>query len=388
MKLALLLLLAACDGPPARSDHCPAPTLWEPDDYDGALLACRAVPELCDLPVESEIREPDLDVAIDVVFVGDGYTAATIERYRQRVNTLVAQLDADAEGVLGRDPTLFNIHRIDLVSPEAADVISTLRPLQSCSHFDESRFLQVDLMRAVRAGANAPAADVIVVLVPGIDEARANAPSDGQGRSLVLLGHDDSAATLTHELGHALIGLGDEYVDLYRQDPEATMWEAFTDDPLLEPNLSLLANEDWDGAWSGVREGGRRYSQGVYRPTDHCRMGDEEHHGTFCPVCAVATDAVLAARRGEDDGPPVCVLALYRGDAGGMRTVRLGARDASGLVGLRIAIDTLDLDLSPFLPVGPPLQYRSDLVIPGSEQVVLTCTDALGNASTATLVIP
>lgn len=76
--------------------------------------ALRERPELCGLPVVSVIREPDRDVAIDIVFVGDGYTTSNLGAFRSTVENWIREMDADTDGVVGRDRTLFNFHRVGL----------------------------------------------------------------------------------------------------------------------------------------------------------------------------------------------------------------------------------------------------------------------------------
>ncbi len=114
----------------------------------------------------------------------------------------------------------------------------------------------------------------------------------------------DEMATmvLTHELGHGIGGLADEYVDeeLSYADLHRTAYEP------LEPNITNLV--DFDSKWKsmlkkgtpiptpdnnkvpagqngplGVYEGAGYSATGVYRPVMHCMMRD---YAPFCPVCA------------------------------------------------------------------------------------------------------
>jgi hypothetical protein len=363
---------------------CPdVPTLWQPDDLAELRLRCELVPELCGLPVASTIRERDPDVAIDIVFVGDGYTPSLLAAYRARVAGLISDLTADAEGIVGRDPALFNFHRIDLVAPstEVAD-----RALRSCKREDGgSRFLVGDDFRVERAVAMAPAADVVVVLVADTDYARGTAGVSLFGTPIIRMLHGDSHRVLTHELGHALIGLADEYVDFDRAHPVVGRYVRWTTSP-LPPNLSLDPDETWGGLVNGTREGGGRFATGVYRPTDRCRMFDAHRAVPFCPVCSAAVDAVLAARRGIDDGAPRCGLAIGPNDL-----VAFG-RDASGLGSLVLThhVDELEIEsttephaLRPLAAAAPVWFEVHWSALAG--EVRLTCVDTLGEITEVAL---
>jgi hypothetical protein len=335
--VAALVAVAACQPDPPPDACSGEPVSWGPGDMQGSLLRCEVVPELCGLPVESTINEPDLRRAIDLVFVGDGYTAATLPRYRERVDELVAGLVADGDGIVGRDPRLFNFHRVDVRSPGTAP---GSRALRSCvAGPPDALWLSMDDARALRAAANAPDVDLVLGLVlgtPGRGHAGGD-PSFGPG--VVVLNHGDSHRVFTHEMGHALVGLADEYVEFDDTHYMATSYERWTMDP-LPPNLSLSADESWGGLVSGTVEGGGRFARGVYRPTRSCRMSDSRSEEvSFCPVCAAAIQGMLAGRRGIADGRPRCGLALGHPDERGHRRLLTFGRDENGLRSLALEVD-------------------------------------------------
>ena len=121
--------------------------------------------------------------------------------------------------------------------------------------------------------------------------------------------HSMAEMVLTHELGHGIGGLADEYVDeeLSYADLHRTKYEP------LEPNITNLV--DFDSKWRrmlkkgtpvptpenakvpraengplGVYEGAGYSSKGVYRPVMHCMMRD---YAPFCPVCRERIEAVI-----------------------------------------------------------------------------------------------
>ena len=113
--------------------------------------------------------------------------------------------------------------------------------------------------------------------------------------------HSMAEFVLTHELGHGIGGLADEYVDedLSYADLHRTSYEP------LEPNITNLV--DFDSKWRklvpkktpvptpdvdvpgnengpvGAYEGAGYSAKGVYRPVMHCMMRD---YAPFCPVCS------------------------------------------------------------------------------------------------------
>ncbi len=120
--------------------------------------------------------------------------------------------------------------------------------------------------------------------------------------------HRMAELVLTHELGHGIGGLADEYVDeeLSYADLHRTAYEP------LEPNITNLV--DFGRKWQsmlkkgtpvptpdakvprtengplGVYEGAGYSTKGVYRPAMHCMMRD---YAPFCPVCSERMEAVF-----------------------------------------------------------------------------------------------
>lgn len=122
--------------------------------------------------------------------------------------------------------------------------------------------------------------------------------------------HSMAEMVLTHELGHGIGGLADEYVDedLSYADLHRTAHEP------LEPNITNLV--DFASKWQhllkkgtpvptpennkvsqdengplGVYEGAGYSAKGVYRPTMHCMMRD---YAPFCPVCRQRLEEVFS----------------------------------------------------------------------------------------------
>lgn len=117
--------------------------------------------------------------------------------------------------------------------------------------------------------------------------------------SIVTADDKNSDFVFTHEFGHAMAGLGDEYYD---SDVAVENFYNLKKEP-WEPNLSTLVN--FDSKWKkmvsqgtkiptteenssltkvGAFEGGGYLKKGIYRPCFDCSMRSVKYN-YFCPVC-------------------------------------------------------------------------------------------------------
>jgi hypothetical protein len=340
--LAGLLLVLGCYGGEA-SDAC----VVRPFD---APPSCATRPDLCDLRVHADLRQRDPAFAVDVVFLPEGFADDELEDFHARVRTLLHALEQDRGGIVGRDPQRFNRYTVDLPAAQGLSVTDGAldTPLSGCLRRDtvtpEGRPLLTVHPELVRFAARraVPAADVAVVLM-NLHVGRANAPlqrASDEDLGVVVIGLDDVAHVLDHELGHALVNLGDEYVDggdCYLRDaspPGVTFspgdwWTTLAE----QPNLTTDPNgARWSSVLRGARAGGARFARCVYHPTDRCRMGDDSRDG-YCPVCDDAIERALRdVRAGVDNRPPRCGLYVPTTSAAGSTLVCPFARGAGGPV--------------------------------------------------------
>lgn len=128
--------------------------------------------------------------------------------------------------------------------------------------------------------------------------------------TLTTAHHPAFRPVVVHEFGHSFGGLGDEY--FYEGNLDNDEMHSLQHEP-WEPNITTLV--DFDSKWAdmvepgieiptavtpertknytvGVYEGGGYRFKGIYRPTDICRMRNNEAE-RFCPVCERAIERVI-----------------------------------------------------------------------------------------------
>lgn len=250
---------------------------------------------------------------VDLVFIGDGYTVAQMDKYRADVRRFVDILFSAEPFVEHADR--FNVVAIEAVSGDSGPD----EPLRGhwrdtvldCSFntFGMDRYLTTLDNFAVRDVAGNVPYDYIIVVVNtgrygggGVFRLWSIFCADGPALEEVFL----------HELGHALAGLGDEYdgadlPGLYPHDVEP--WE---------PNLTTTRDRErikWRDLirpgtpiptpahgqppdYIGLFRGGGYNRTGVYRPAANCRMRSNTA-GEFCAVCRRAIERVIRFHCGE-----------------------------------------------------------------------------------------
>ncbi len=245
---------------------------------------------------------------VDVVILGDGYTANETHKLRKDADRLLAVLFA-TEPFKGRK-TDFNVRLVETVSAESSVDEPRERLYRdhllglSFNTFDIPRYMLTFANKAVRdAAGNAPY-DIVVIL--------ANAKRYGGGGIYNLysdtsVDNEFSGYVFTHEFGHAFAALGDEYYssevaynDLYPKgmepwepnitallDTTKVKWGALVKlgTPLPTPADSLHRGV------VGAFEGAGYSAKGLYRPCLDCIMFSKKQ-GPFCPVCARAIERV------------------------------------------------------------------------------------------------
>jgi hypothetical protein len=293
-------------------------------------------------------------VKVDLLVLGDGYTAAQMAKFHADARRLIGVLFEHEPYASRRDD--FNVWMVDTpathagISRPRAGVFRDSPLGASYNSFDSERYvLSLDDRRWRDAAAAAPY-DFVLILV--------NEKKYGGGgiHNLYATSSVDSAFSsyvVVHELGHHIAGLGDEYFTsavAYEDfagsavepwelnitalvDPSTLKWKDLVDadtplptpwdrDAYIERSRELqerrralraegkteeeverlffeerrlftrmLADEDFAGT-VGAFEGAMYAASGLYRPTVDCIMFTRDEVG-FCPVCRRALDMVF-----------------------------------------------------------------------------------------------
>ncbi|MFE9629840.1 M64 family metallopeptidase [Streptomyces sp. NPDC006463] len=269
---------------------------------------------------------------LDVVVIGDGYTAAELERFHADARQKWDEVTAVEPYTTYRN--LFNVWTVDAVSRESGvsgdPDPATVRDTALGSYFwceEIERLLCIDQPKVDAYVAKAPAADLVIVLANstkygGAGYNERSATLGYEGISTASAGHAKSGQVAIHETGHSLGKLADEY--FYVGVPG---YEKYTGPEPGDSNTSTLAADPmagqrakwyrWlgepspDGGTVGTYEGGGYYVSGLYRPTDNSIMrvlgkpfnlpgveamigGFYQHAKTVAPL--TPTDRTLRAR--------------------------------------------------------------------------------------------
>ncbi|MDR1197912.1 MAG: IgA Peptidase M64 [Prevotellaceae bacterium] len=244
---------------------------------------------------------------VDLVFIGEGYTAAEQEKFLNDVNRF--------NEILFKTPPYdnhrsdFNIWAVELVSEESGMDISGKGIFKQTAlnsgfyTFGIERYLTAQDMKPVRDAVWNVPCDAVFILV------NTDIYGGGGMYNLYAMGTADNARTavvFVHEFGHSFAGLADEYFT-----SEVAYDDEFYNLKLepWEPNITTLT--DFDSKWKdllpagtpvptadndenadrlGVFEGGGYLAKGIYRPKAHCMMRD---YAPFCPVCTRAIKKMI-----------------------------------------------------------------------------------------------
>ncbi len=277
-------------GGDAGSGHVRIPAAGGPAKTAGRLSeAARAA----DGEVTKMIDNGSTADRLDVVFVGDGYTAAELAKFHTDAEQKWAEVTAVEPYTTYR--SLFNVWTVDAVSHDSGvsgdPDPATVRDTALGSYFwcgDIERLLCIDQPKVDAYVAKAPEADLVIVLANSAKYGGAgyNEPSATlgyEGISTASAGHAKSGQVAIHETGHSLGKLADEY--FYPGVPD---YEKYTGPEPAESNSSALSAErmaaqraKWhrwlgeespDGGTVGAYEGGNYFVTGLYRPTDNSLM--------------------------------------------------------------------------------------------------------------------
>ncbi|WP_371798722.1 M64 family metallopeptidase [Streptomyces sp. NBC_01707] len=226
------------------------------------------------------------DDRLDVVIIGDGYTVDQQDDFHADATAKWA--DITAMEPYRSYQNLFNVWTVDAVSNQSgisgdpgADVV---RDTALSSYFwcaDTERLVCTDIDKVASYAAEAPAADLVVVIANSTKYGGAGysgLQAQGypfNGVSTLSSDHSSSSMIAAHEIGHSVGLLEDEYTY-----PSYGTWTGgetdgpnsttYTPAQLVEKRAKWyrwLGQSDPTGSTVGTYEGSAYYPYGLYRPT-------------------------------------------------------------------------------------------------------------------------
>ncbi|MEQ8850858.1 MAG: M64 family metallopeptidase [Phycisphaerales bacterium] len=221
---------------------------------------------------------------VDIVTVGDGYTAAELMTYRRNAGDAVEAFLGEPPFDIYRD--YFNVHIVDVVSNESGVDNDPVQGVNRDTALDMAywtsgieRLLGVSVGKAWAAASAAPDVDLILAVANSSKYGGAGYTS---ADIATVAGRNAFAADIAiHEFGHSLGDLADEY-----DYGGTTTWSGpeFPDRNVSILNASQMAaanakwaawlgenNPMWDGN-HGTYEGATYHEFGAYRPTNNSMM--------------------------------------------------------------------------------------------------------------------
>ena len=215
---------------------------------------------------------------IDLVFVGDGYTASQLGTYATHVANVVPAFFAQSP--LDAYATFFNVHRVDVISNESGVDNDPTQGIERDTALDMAfwtagieRLLGVSVSKALAAASAAPDVDQVLAVANSTKYGGAGYSSSNLG---TLSGGNSSAVELAlHEFGHSFANLADEYS--YGGSPTYTGSEPSAANVSIYPAAEMAARETKWHLWLdepnvGTYEGAMYSTYGIYRPTYNSKM--------------------------------------------------------------------------------------------------------------------
>jgi IgA Peptidase M64 len=267
---------------------------------------------------------------LDLLFLPEGFTQAQLPEFHQLAQTLATRLrahpifvaDAPRIGVLLQDvrsrQTGVDDPATATVRDTAFDLTYNVGNVDRCLFFGTTQGQQ--LARDLRDRANARVAVVIA------NSAKyGGCAGDRVFTTAVTLGATEAELSnrvevITHELGHALFALGDEYDSLNGPLTQCSPTTAYSGRPNIATNAPIpwadmiaagtpfptARHGDPLGGFAanfvGTFEGAGYCATNRYRPSPNCQM--RELGNGYCPVCAREKARVM-----DSFGPSLSIAA-------------------------------------------------------------------------------
>ncbi|MEU9116691.1 M64 family metallopeptidase [Streptomyces sp. NPDC048483] len=236
------------------------------------------------------VQNGPVDKKLDVVVIGDGYTADQQEDFHADARAKWAKITAVEP--YASYTGLFNVWAVDAVSNESGvsgdptqDVVrdTALDSAFFCDGIE--RLLCLDTGKVESYASKAPAADLVIVLSnsakyggAGYNDVSSQVGYDGIATA--SSDNDQSDQIAVHETGHSLGKLADEY-DYGKPgtytgpEPKEVNLTTLSADQMTSQQQKWyrwIGQESPDGGQVGAYEGGGYYQYGLNRPTENSIM--------------------------------------------------------------------------------------------------------------------
>lgn len=246
----------------------------------------------------------------DIVFIGDGFTKENQPLFNEKVNEALAALQQTPP--YSQHMQSFNIWKVNVLSAEPGiDHPSTgivKNTALDCTFGNpangsaERCITSASPDKCITAANYAPAYDAIIVLVNEKD------PGGCASGMVFCTISEGFAAVITHELGHTIGGLADEYTCyvcngsdnnrryVYTEPSEVNITTNITLSTLKWKNLvqqhtPIPTMNDIPAGVVGCFEGGYYHATGIFRPQFKCHMRSTD--APFCAVCSRQIGMIL-----------------------------------------------------------------------------------------------
>ena len=290
--LAVVVLAAAALAAPIPASADPIDTITQNREVfspDGTITRVDVTIPVNDSPAPAAqvrtaavtpiIYNGPTDQKLDIVVVGDGYTAGELGVYAEHANSKIAELFSVEPYHSYADQ--FNVWMVDVVSNESGvdnDPLGVNRDTALDMYFycgGLDRLLCVNETKANQYAAQAPDVDQVLALANTGTYGGA-----GGGVATSAGGNPSSGQIVVHELGHSIGGLADEY--------DYADGDTYTGPELFEPNVSIkdeatqqaeqvkwwqwMGQPTPDGGVIGTFDGARYWLHGIHRPSQDSIM--------------------------------------------------------------------------------------------------------------------
>ncbi len=237
---------------------------------------------------------------VDIVFVGDGYTAADLAEglYQEHVGNYIDYMFANT---LNSDPfyryrNFFNVHTIDVVSNQSGADIPPQGIFRDtaldATYFGDGQTERLLTINNSKANAARNAALVGAGFSAEMQYATVNSTKYGGsgGSYAVFAGGNSSASEVAlHEVAHSFSNLADEY-----GGNPGTYAGSEPGEVNVTKNSSGAKWSHWLGyeqpgiGTIGAYQGGKYYNAGIYRPSSDSKM-----RSLFNPFDAVSREKII-----------------------------------------------------------------------------------------------